>query len=742
MVKPKLMVPIISVIVLTGIIVFSLLPVLLPQRSHRESQKLSFQRILKIREETDYWIAYESPSEHGLSLAWGDGYLWMADIYDGTIYKAKETEEGLGIVKSWDLRTQPSDVFQMRDITWDGQTLWSVDWGTIQKHDPETMEVIFQYSENDQDPPWENMHHMWNIAWDGKHIWSGPEQLNRHSTEDYHVEAVYPSGVFPMNMEFKNENELWISDSGSGFIYQLDMSQLPQQGYPSLGKENCDCFDLQAELPEEAIPKIINVYSIVEKPYGIAWSDKNLWVYDLATKLIYKMKKLPDFPLNPNNEYLKEESYTVPGDIIGNVTWTLDKSPYVADGIDIPPGSTLTIEPGVKVFVRGEIIVQGTLRAIGTSERPIVFGHVEWNQSLFGFSFGDPNNVDVYSEGEGASASVLKYVIIEGGVGARNSLPTIQYSVLSGLYIRLEEGNHSSFNFVGNKLNGGGIKIEIGPKARISNIIIKGNVFENLGDVPTYIEYRGENPPKVLIEHNIMDHIFGAATIFDGSFEVTYRHNYLNDFVAYRGIMPPFNATADFSYNFIRHTFQAGVQLDDPSFRNVTVRYNTIIDSIVDSDWGNPSVKVEYNNILFSPEVEVWAGGLDASENKTARMSNNWWGTLDLEEVRKHIADSRTAEELGPLIIEPILTKPNGIGFLLGLIKDKATGKPISEAKITIGNVTLSSAVDGKFFSALPEGLHILTISAAGYQPKNPEVEITSTEVSFLELELTPKNYG
>lgn len=236
-----------------------------------------------------------------------------------------------------------------------------------------------------------------------------------------------------------------------------------------------------------------------------------------------------------------------------------------------------------------------------------------------------------------------------------------------------------------------------------------------------------------------MDHILGAATIFDGSFEVTFRHNYLNDFVAYRRIMPPFNATADFSYNFIRHIFQAGVQLDDPSFRNVTVRYNTIIDSIVNSDWGNPGVKVEYNNILFSHEVEVWAGGLDIMENKTARMPNNWWGTPDLEEVREHIADSRTAEDIGPLIIEPILTKPNGIGFLLGLIKDNTTGKPISEAKIVSGNLTFNSAVNGEFFSAMPEGLQSLTISAPGYQTREFTVEITSAEVNILELELTPE---
>jgi hypothetical protein len=723
MVKLKLIALIISITVLTGIVVFSFLPALLPQLPRQESQQLSFQRILRIQEDTEYWIAYESPSEHGLSLAWGDGYLWMADIYDGAIYKAKETEEGLGIVKTWDLRIQPSNVFQMRDITWDGQTLWSVSWGSIQKHDPETMKMIFEYHE---EPPWENMHHMWNIAWDGKHIWSGPEQLNRHNPEDYYVEAVYPSAGFPMNIAFRNESELWVSDSVWGYIYQLDMSQPP--------------------------PQIINTYSIVERPYGIAWSDKNLWVYDLTTKRIYKIKKLPDFPLDPTNEYLKEENYTFPGEIFGNVTWTLDKSPYVVESIAIPEGSTLTIEPGVKVFVKGEVIIQGTLNAIGTREKPIVFTHVDWDKPAFGdFFFGDPNHEAVYSEGEEASASILKYVTIEyfqNGIQTLNAFPTIEYSIIrknlgaaGAIQIRLEKGNYSTLKFVGNKISegGDGIKIEIGPEAKVSNITIKENIFEKINGAPIYIEYRGKNPPEVLIEHNILDYAHGAATIFDGSFNLVFRHNFINDMVAYRGVMPTPDSKVEISYNFIRHTFQAGIQLDDPSFRNVTVRYNTIIDSIVDSDWGNPNVKVEYNNILFNSEVKVWASGLDATENKTARMPNNWWGTPDLEEVRKHIADSKTTPDAGPLIIEPILTEPNGIGFLLGLVKDKVTGKPISEAKITIGNITLSSAVDGKFFSAMPEGLQSLTISAPSYQTREFTAEITSAEVNILELELLPE---
>lgn len=72
---------------------------------------------------------------------------------------------------------------------------------------------------------------------------------------------------------------------------------------------------------------------------------------------------------------LSAEGTHVPGgDVSG--TWLLTGSPYYIDGeIAIPPGNTLTIEPGVDVIFTGhyKFNVQGQLLAVGTREDSILF---------------------------------------------------------------------------------------------------------------------------------------------------------------------------------------------------------------------------------------------------------------------------------------------------------------------------------------------------------------------------------
>jgi len=66
--------------------------------------------------------------------------------------------------------------------------------------------------------------------------------------------------------------------------------------------------------------------------------------------------------------------------------FTLDSGTYLACGISIDPGVTLTIKPGViiKVLYFSEIKVQGKLNAIGTSDNPIVF--TSYEDSAYGGS--------------------------------------------------------------------------------------------------------------------------------------------------------------------------------------------------------------------------------------------------------------------------------------------------------------------------------------------------------------------
>lgn len=76
----------------------------------------------------------------------------------------------------------------------------------------------------------------------------------------------------------------------------------------------------------------------------------------------------------------------VSGNLLTDTTWIEDCTYIVTGDVGVPEGATLTIEPGVSVlFNRGEsglsIIAVGTLTAVGTEAKPILFapsGDLGW----------------------------------------------------------------------------------------------------------------------------------------------------------------------------------------------------------------------------------------------------------------------------------------------------------------------------------------------------------------------------
>ncbi|MDP6453790.1 MAG: hypothetical protein QF898_10815 [SAR202 cluster bacterium] len=218
---------------------------------------------LKVVDENDYWVAYESPTENGLSLAWGDGFLWMSDLIDGEFIKTQETSEGLEIVKTSRVARDPFG--QARDMAWDGNGLWSIDWGSLLRHDMSHSRFKPNLDINDDPDNSFYIHHMKGIAWDGQNIWSSLDGgLYRHSDADFTIQDIYPSNVSgPAGMAFKG-NELWVADRSYGFVTRLDMSDIEASGSP----------------------RVVERYSIVEQPFGITWSEENLWLYDWLTNRI------------------------------------------------------------------------------------------------------------------------------------------------------------------------------------------------------------------------------------------------------------------------------------------------------------------------------------------------------------------------------------------------------------------------------------------------------------------------
>ncbi|MFQ5594373.1 MAG: YncE family protein, partial [Anaerolineae bacterium] len=210
---------------------------------------------LAMVEANEYWIAYESPTQYALSLAWAGDSLWMADVFKGVFYKVQEGEDGLTIIDTVKVRRDP--FMQARDLAWDGDNLWSVHWGDLIRHDMTDPNLGADLWINEGEIGAPNLHHLKAIAWDGEFIWSALDgTIYRHNKTDFEVaETFQVSGTFsPAGMAFRG-GDLWVANRSGGFIDRLDSNSFT----------------------------LLDRYSIVQQPFGLAWSDSNLWVYDWYT---------------------------------------------------------------------------------------------------------------------------------------------------------------------------------------------------------------------------------------------------------------------------------------------------------------------------------------------------------------------------------------------------------------------------------------------------------------------------
>jgi hypothetical protein len=156
----------------------------------------------------------------------------------------------------------------------------------------------------------------------------------------------------------------------------------------------------------------------------------------------------------------------VAGNITTNTTWTAANSPYeVTAYLQVLPGVTLTIEPGVQVFVaeHTHIDVDGTLIAEGTQAQPITFSG---STAQSGWWYGIQAT---YTEEQPATVS-FNYV-------------TVEHSGYANLYNGAALGVSYTNTTVRNstfKNNGShGLNAELhGP------LILENTTFENTGLIP------------------------------------------------------------------------------------------------------------------------------------------------------------------------------------------------------------------------------------------------------------------
>lgn len=254
----------------------------------------------------------------------------------------------------------------------------------------------------------------------------------------------------------------------------------------------------------------------------------------------------------------------------------------------------------------------------------------------------------------------------------------------------------------GNNLNGGGGRFDWGYRSSgtigtidigSSSAIISDNIIDGDG-----IYLKGDCDSLIITNNTIDSGIFcklitweGIRAIFDvNSFEISgnvitgtidVSANYLsvsnNNLVGSAGTGLEFSvhgeAVTSISDNTISGFFVGisgittnGVLIEknlitnntqgiECTGSNVRVQNNTITNNSVGIYDCSSSATIKYNNIDNNTEYNLYLE--DVSTN--VEVTNNWWGTTDMQAINLTIHDSKYNFELGTVIFTPFLTEPN-----------------------------------------------------------------------------------
>lgn len=281
----------------------------------------------------------------------------------------------------------------------------------------------------------------------------------------------------------------------------------------------------------------------------------------------------------------------VEGQINVDTVWTLAESPFiVSQNVTICRGVTLTIEPGVEVRFGGgpfAIIVDGTLIARGTEEKPIKFTSNKESPKV-----GDW--LTIYFNGAGQSPSFLENCIIEYGVvglTVQDGVLTVQKSVIqfnaeSGITL-LGGSTTVSQNRIQNNFDG--VVIEGGSTTLQNNIItlnengvtLRGNISANsqINIIQNNISSNSNSGISLSMEKSSGNILISGNTVFLSKY----------------GLYVATNATTFITRNYI-HTNDVGALYEQG---NHTIRFNDI-----------------YDNKM----------GMDASDKAKVNATQNYWG--------------------------------------------------------------------------------------------------------------------
>ena len=578
-----------------------------------------------------YYVEYDAPGDNPFGMTWDGNFLWINDKSE-YIYQV-DIKDSFRVVGKYYLNG-------WGDLAWDGRNFWEMGWSDLRRY--EIMDSSFTIAWRYDYRP--EFHHMAGIDWDGEYLWvsynaggffrmdSSASAVDIYGINDRKWKvAEFREGPAcdPWNFVF-TDDYLWIADLRSRHLIKC-------------ARDSSFSYIEEYSLPGPS-------------PTGIAWDGTHLWTCDDYTGKIYKHLQLTKEPLDPEDEILSPgSSFTeIDGSITADTHLSIAQSPYlIPTGLTIESGATLTIDPGVKIFLAryAGIVINGTLRAMGTADSPIVFSHQNANEYWGQISFNNPDTTELVR-------SVLCHTKIQylDGIYLYGSTPDIHNNIfrfmihISGQPVPntiLEiKNNHFYFSKLG-------IRVRHGKDETDTRILIDGNTFFNSSAINIGADFM--TPQHFEICNNIFEYSLNAGLlaigvqsadgvcIHDNTFQncsfgmqIGHSRNIIIDNNSFSG---PAITAIDLAYNTA----------------DVLITNNTITDCQRQAIllFYNSEAEIHYNNIYNNDvALSLWAEGADID------ASYNWWGTTDPDSIESLIEDYNDDPTSGRVNYLPFLNSP------------------------------------------------------------------------------------
>ncbi len=415
-------------------------------------------------------------------------------------------------------------------------------------------------------------------------------------------------------------------------------------------------------------------------------------------------------------------------------TWTAGDSPVFVDGhITVEDGQTLTIEPGVKVAVRGDyhFTVQGCVKAEGSVEENILFTHsnplIWWD----GFDYDDTPATN--------PASVFNFCLFEYGYGqgfgvGLNSGGAIAIRQFDAVNISNSVFRYNKVDKVGSYPPSGGALALWNASPTIHHCTFQENTATLGGAILCYL---GSSPEisRCLFFNNTAEQDAGAIQIYENCNPTLINNTFsMNHAENYGGAVDVYEASNPV---FVNNIFWGNTALTGGQQISVTTADCNISVTYCDVEGGEAGIEP------LGIQNGVYENNLDEDPLFVDVPGYNF--LLD------GIAPSPCIDTGDPLAPRD----PDGsqadmgcyyqsLGKLQGFIRNAQTNMTIGNAMVTAQNTDYGAASYSTPFGShytlrLPGGTYNINCEAAGYQSQTVyDVLIIDSENKSLSFYLNP----